>query len=271
MRVMMYLLSACYVFICGCSLTTMGLTSAPDPNSDPTTGMEFVQVKGGCFEMGSSMPDGIRDIDNKPVHTACVDDFLLGKYEVTQGQWELVMGNNPSHFKECGPKCPVESVSWHDVQDFIKKLNARSNRNYRLPTEAEWEYAARSGGKNEIWAGTNEESKLTDYAWFLTNSENMPHKVGKMDPNGLGLYDMSGNVWEWCQDWFSATYYKESPKDNPAGAQSGDAKVTRGGCFANESISVRAINRNDNVPDARDQELGFRLLMKKPSPVQNKP
>jgi len=148
--------------------------------------------------MGDTFGDGKKD--EKPSHKVCVNDFYLGIYEVTQGQWEKVMGNNPSSFKK-GNNYPVERVSWEDVQQFIHRLNSQTGRKYRLPTEAEWEYAARSGGKQEKYAGTNQEGELKEYAWFTANSDFQTHPVGQKRPNGLGIYDMIGNVSEWCADW----------------------------------------------------------------------
>lgn len=202
--------------------------------SDPTTNMQLVFVKGGCYQMG----DGLSD--ENPVHQVCLSDFYLGKYEVTQFQWEKVMGKNPSTFKECGPDCPVEDVSWDDAQEFVKKLNTQSGKQYRLPTEAEWEYAARSGGKDERWAGTSDENSLSRYTWYDKNSSNLTHKVGLKKPNGLGLYDMSGNVSEWCQDWYNEAYYDDSPKDNPPGPDNGEKRVMRGGSWNNDAIVVQA-------------------------------
>ena len=135
------------------------------------------------------------------------------------------MGNNPSQFKQCGLDCPVETVSWNDAQAFIRKLNSQSGKQYRLPTEAEWEYAASSGGISETWAGTSDEASLV----LHKNSDNMTHRVGLKKANRLGIHDMSGNIWEWCQDWYNEAYYEDSPKDNPPGADIGGSRVLRGG------------------------------------------
>jgi|GEM_PF-688804 len=236
--------------------------------TDPTTGLEMVFVRGGCYQMGDTFGDG--GSDEKPVHEVCVDDFYIGKYEVTQGQWKAIMGNNPSYFKACGDNCPVESVSWNDVQDFIRKLNERTKNNpqapfvkgeFRLPTEAEWEYAARSGGKNEKWAGTSNESQLTDYAWYYKNSGSKTHSVGQKKPNGLGIYDMSGNVWEWVSDWYDSSYYKNSPKNNPTGPNSGPGKVLRGGSWLSGTWYLVASNRGGDEPAIRNNTYGFRLSL----------
>jgi formylglycine-generating enzyme required for sulfatase activity len=224
---------------------------------DPITEMEFIFVKGGCYEMGDTFGDG--DADEKPVHEVCVDDFYLGKYEVTQGQWEKVMGDNPSHFK--GRENPVEQVSWNDVQQYIDRLNSQSGRKYRLPTEAEWGYAARSGGKIEKYSGTSREEALDEYAWHTENSGSGAHPVGQKKPNGLGLYDMSGNVWEWCADCYNDDYYKISPKNNPKGPGSGNRRVSRGGSWRSHPGSVRAARRAKSVPAYQGNNEGFRLCL----------
>ncbi|MDP2279116.1 MAG: formylglycine-generating enzyme family protein [Nitrospirota bacterium] len=219
--------------------------------TDLTTNMEFVFVKGGCYQMGKSYN----------AHEVCVDDFYMGKYEVTQGQWKAIMGNNPSRFSDCGDNCPVESVSWDDIQDFTNKLNQKTGKNYRLPTEAEWEYAARSEGKNEKYAGSSNESGLGDYAWYDENSGGRTHPVGQKKPNGLGLYDMSGNVREWVSDWHDSDYYKNSPKNNPTGPSSGKGKVFRGGSWFSDSRYAEAAHRGRNVPTIRFVHSGFRLVL----------
>ncbi len=220
--------------------------------------MEFLLVKGGCYQMGDGFGDGYAD--ERPVHEVCVNDFYIGTYDVTQGQWKEIMGFNPSEFSICGDSCPVENISWNDTQQFIGKLNQRIGKNYRLPTEAEWEYAARSGGKKEKWAGTSSEPELGEYAWFDANSGEKTHHAGKKRPNGLGLYDMSGNVWEWCQDLYDENYYRNSPKNNPAGPESGTNHVLRGGSWFNGAGYTRAEKRLSIIPDYRDSNDGFRLV-----------
>ncbi len=228
---------------------------------DATTGMEFVFAKGGCFKMGDTVGDG--EPDEKPVHEVCVSDFYLGKYEVTQKQWEKVMGSNPSAHSTCGPDCPVDSVSWNMAQEYITKLNAASGKHYRLPTEAEWEYAARSGGKDEKWAGTSDSSKLQEYAWYYELSSG-PQQVGLKKANGLGVHDMSGNNWEWCQDWYSATYYEGSPKNNPAGPDKGEKRVLRGGGWLYPAEEARVSFRKKDEADIGDANYGLRLLLTSP-------
>jgi formylglycine-generating enzyme required for sulfatase activity len=222
--------------------------------SDPTTGMDFVYVNGGCYQMGDTFGDGYDS--EKPVHEACVDDYYIGKYEVTQGQWQAVMGSNPSNFKNCGDNCPVESVSWNDAQEFVRKLNQRSGGGkYRLPTEAEWEYAARSGGKSEKYSGGND---VDSVAWYSGNSGSKTHPVGTKSPNGLGIYDMSGNVWEWVQDWYGGGYSSGS-QNNPSGPSSGSYRVYRGGSWGYGARDGRAAYRDSDTPGDRRGRLGFRL------------
>ncbi len=219
---------------------------------------EMVFVKGGCFEMGDSSGEG--NDNERPVHEVCVDDFYIGKYEVTQREWMEIMGTNPSYFKECDD-CPIEKVSWLDVRKYIIKLKEKTGKKYRLPTEAEWEYAARSGGKNALWAGTSDEVELEDYAWYEDNSDGRTHPVGQKKPNGLGIYDMSGNVWEWIWNRYDREYYESSPKDNPKGSLSGDNRVVRGGSWYWDALSLRTTYRYGLEPTASFKGLGFRLAL----------
>jgi len=222
---------------------------------EPTTGIEFVWVEGGCFQMGDAFGDG--DNDEKPVHEVCVDSFGISRYEVTQGQWQKIMGNNPSRFTN-GKNYPVEQVSWDDTQGFIRKLNSYSSSCFRLPTEAEWEYAARSGGKKQKYAGSSNVDRL---AWYDCNSGGSTHPVGTKEPNGLGLYDMSGNVWEWTSDWYGKDYYQQSPRNNPQGPSSGSFRVIRDGCWNGSSWLIRSTNRDRFKPGYRLDNLGFRLVL----------
>jgi formylglycine-generating enzyme required for sulfatase activity len=219
--------------------------------------IEKVLVKGGCFQMGDTFGDGGKD--EKPVHEVCVSDFYIGKYEVTQAQWVSIMEKNPSTFT--GDHRPVEQVSWNDVQEFILKLSAESGLAYRLPTEAEWEYAARSGGKREKWAGVSDKSRLADYAWYDANSGEKTHVVGIKKPNVLGIYDMSGNVSEWVQDRYGDLYYEESPRDNPQGPMAGSIRVLRGSSWYSTPKAFRASLRSGSSPSSRYSYLGFRLVL----------
>ena len=223
---------------------------------DPVTGMDFILIKGGCFSMGDD--DG--DREERPVHEVCVDDFYLGRYEVTQGQWKAVKGRNPSS-NDKSEMNPVEDLSWNDAQEFIKELNQKAGRAFRLPTEAEWEYAARSGGRKEKWSGTNNESELEAYAWFEKNSSRNTHPVGQKRPNALGLYDMTGNVWEWVGDWYDSSYYGESPKNNPSGPGRGSDRVFRGGSYEDGAKDLRTTKREKKSNRRSDDTLGFRLAL----------
>ena len=220
---------------------------------DSYTGIEFVTINPGCFQMGSDHGD----YDEKPVHRVCItQSYELGKYEVTQAQWKKVMGHNPSRFK--GDHNPVEQVSWNDVQDFIRKLNRQTGGNYRLPTEAEWEYACRSGGQEQEYCGSD---SINGIAWYDGNSGNTAHPVGQKRANGLGLYDMSGNVWEWVQDWYESDYYdnNNSSTNNPTGSSSGSSRVSRGGSWRYNARYSRSTRRFDDSPDFSLNVLGFRL------------
>ncbi len=234
--------------------------------TDPTTGMEFVYVKGGCYHMGNSFSDGEGDADEKPVHDVCVDSFYMGKYEVRQKEYKKIMGLNPSKnkgsFFRSKDNYPVENVSWNDAQQFIRKLNTKSHRKYRLPTEAEWEYAARSGGKKEKYAGSDVPGDVSvSNAFYTNNGPKHTINVGSKKSNGLGIYDMSGNVWEWCSDWHDNNYYEISPHNNPQGPSSGSDRVVRGGSWADFGRGIRTVNRGMDEPSARSGTYGFRLVL----------
>jgi formylglycine-generating enzyme required for sulfatase activity len=199
-----------------------------------------------------------------------LDDFYLGKYEVTQAQWGKLMSNNPSHIK--GANYPVSSLSWNDAQDFIERLNRKTGRKYRLPTEAEWEYAARSGGKKEKYAGTSRENEIGEYAWYIENSGVGAHPVGEKKPNGLGLFDMTGNVSEWCSDWYNKDYYRNSPKNNPKGAEGGFGAdhVIRGNSWLGSPVGkspignpgdLRVTSRHSAMPVIDGTTFGFRVAL----------
>ena len=205
---------------------------------------KMVYVAGGTFMMGATA--------ETPAHRVTLSGYYIGQTEVTQELWEAVMGTNPSDFK--GSNKPVEMVSWNDCQKFIKKLNQLTGINFRLPTEAEWEYAARGGNKSKgyKYSGSN---IIGDVAWYFYNSSSTTHQVGTKAPNELGLYDMSGNVWEWCSDWYGS--YSSSAQSNPTGPSSGYFRMLRGGSF-NDNAHVSY--RFGNGPGYRYANFGFRLV-----------
>ena len=202
------------------------------------------------------------------MHLVSLNDFYIGTKEVTQKQWKDIMGKNPSNFKNCG-ECPVENVSWDDVQEFIQKLNAKTGRQYRLPTEAEWEYAAREGGQAVLFGNGKNMANPAEIN-FAASTDKKPYSVigiyrikttpaGSFPPNALGLYDMSGNVWEWCSDWYNAYYYSNSPSTNPLGPATGTSRVIRGGSYFYNPESLRVAYRTNYKPSESKSELGFRL------------
>lgn len=216
-------------------------------------------VKGGCFRMGDQSGDG--GYDEKPVHEVCVDDFSLGVFEVTEAEWKEVMGNElPLRFTR-GPAYPACGISWNDARDFIKRLNALSGMNFRLPTEAEWEYAARSGGKQQKYAGTSDEKVLADYSCGKLSCAETLLPVGRKQPNDLGLYDMSGNAWEWVQDRYDPYYYRQSPRNNPQGDPFGINRILRGGASNSDNGQLRTTYREYVSPATRRDGVSFRLLL----------
>lgn len=231
----------------------------PDPAPAPVPDIDMVFIKGGVFDMGDTFGDGKEN--EKPIHKVTIDDFSLSKYVITQGQWKVVMGSNPSHVAK-GDYYPVENISWLNAQEFIRKLNERSGKSYRLPTEAEWEYAARSGGKRERYAGTDNKLLLDEYGWCnMSMSAGSTRPVGRKKPNTLGLFDMSGNVWEWCHDWYDENYYKISEQINPRGPGQGDQRVLRGGCWFDDPRYVRVTFRVWSDPNWRSDFFGFRIAL----------
>lgn len=238
-------------------LSTTGtlLAATPAPNyTDAKTGMEFVLVPGGCYQMGNLQGGG--SYTEYPVHEVCVDSFYIGKTEVTQGQWLKLMKENPSTIK-LGDDYPVESLSRDDAAQFMKKMTDKSGKGYRLPTEAEWEFACRSGGKDQKFCG-GDNSK--DVAWFDKNSNKKSNPVAQKKPNGLGIYDMSGSVWELCSDIFSREYYETSPRQNPTGAASGRHYIKRGGSWDINENFQRASTRGRGGYDEKHYSTGFRIV-----------
>lgn len=224
----------------------------------------MVFVEGGTFTMGASNQDSEADFTEKPAHSVTLSSFHIGKTEVTQELWEAVMGNNPSKFK--GEQRPVENVSWDDCQVFISKLNEKTGKNFRLPTEAEWEYAARGGNKSQHYkfSGSN---NIDDVAWYSANTKDKTasspdygtHNVATKNANELGIYDMSGNVWEMCSDWKGS--YNNTAQSNPQGPTTGNSHVCRGGCWWKDPKESRVTNRMSIQADGRYPFNGLRLAM----------
>jgi len=235
--------------------TATPVAASPLP---PALRMTFVSISPGSFLMGSENGDA----DERPVHRVRITRaFELQRTEVTQGQWEAVMGSNPSlsPFKE--PNCPLDNVSWEDTRTFIVKLNEmKDGYTYRLPTEAEWEYAARAGTTGDF-GGTGNPDEM---GWLASNAGRRAHPVAKKQPNAWGLYDMHGNVWEWVEDWYGP--YSEDTLSAPRGAIEGDRRVRRGGGFYFEARDARSANRSGLIPSRRDAHIGFRLA-RDPNPA----
>ncbi|MBS1619884.1 MAG: SUMF1/EgtB/PvdO family nonheme iron enzyme [Bacteroidetes bacterium] len=216
----------------------------------------MVLIKGGTFEMGNdSLTTEMRS------HKVTVGDYYLSRYEVTQKQWQDIMGENPSHFVGCGD-CPVENVSAADAELFIKKLNTKTGGKYRLPTEAEWEYAARGGNASKGYTFSGS-SNIDEVAWHDNNSDNETHPVGQKKANELGLHDMTGNVFEWCGDRFSYTYYKDGPSSDPHGSDQGVWRVLRGGSWSHGEKECLPAHRGKDEPTNRGRRTGFRLAADK--------
>ena len=245
-------------------LTTTSYRNSTEP--------EMVFVKGGTFIMGCSTYEQGNDCGGyeSPNHQVRVSDFYIGKYEITQKQWKEIMGTDVHQQRDKantswplrgeGDNYPMYYVSWYEVQEFISRLNARTGQNYRLPTEAEWEYAARGGNKSQgyTYSGSN---IITDVAWCNENSGEKAHPVGRKQANELGIHDMNGNVSEWCYDW--RDYYSSYPQTDPMGPWSGTFRVTRGGGWNCYSVHFRPFFRGAYWPVDRDSNLGFRLVRSK--------
>jgi formylglycine-generating enzyme required for sulfatase activity len=217
--------------------------------------MEMHAIPGGEFLMGSPEKRGYAD--EYPQHRVTLSAFYIGKYPVTQAQWRAVMRTNPSHFP--GNNHPVDSITWDEAIEFCRRLSYATNRTYRLPTEAEWEFACRAG-TGTLYNYGDEEELILQYAWCLPNSSNHTHPVGEKKPNGWGLYDTHGNVWEWCQDWYSSDYYQYSPNVNPPGPTKGTSRVLRGGSWYSLPNYCRSAGRSNHQPDLRDPLVGFRVV-----------
>jgi formylglycine-generating enzyme required for sulfatase activity len=229
--------------------------------------IEMIFVEGGTFTMGNT--DGAGNENEYPAHEVTLKSFNIGKYEITQGQWKAVMGTDikqmrnkvdPNHaLRGKGDNYPMYYISWDDAQEFIVKLNQKTGKSYRLPTEAEWEYAARGGAKsnNYTYSGSN---NIDNVAWYGGNSNDNMQPVGTKQPNELGIYDMSGNVWEWCSDWYEE--YSSDPQINPAGPAIGANRVQRGGSwYSKDGNGCRVTRREHGSPDYRRNRVGFRLAL----------
>ena len=220
---------------------------------------DMIAVEGGTFTMGATAEQASDAYsDEKPTHQVTLSSYYIGKTEVTQELWQAVMGSNPSGFS--GANLPVEKVSWEDCQIFIAILNELTGKYFRLPTEAEWEYAARGGSKSQgyKYSGSN---TVDDVAWYPSNSSSKTHPVATKAPNELGIYDMSGNVLEWCSDWYSSSYYSSSSQYNPTGPASGSRRVYRGGSWGSSARLCRVSYRDYNGPSYRFYNLGLRLAL----------
>ena len=256
---------------------TGGSANSPDYVELPKSRVAIVRIPAGTFRMGtdqvlraddhwktcSDCPP--RNDVERPVHRVTIsEDFWMGQFPVTQRQWLEVMGNNPSKFRDAGPEAPVEQVSWKDGQAFLAKVNTIQVRwTVRLPTEAEWEYATRSGGTGETYG------PLDDIAWYRGNGSSTMHPVGQKLPNAFGLYDMLGNVWQWCQDWFGP--YSSEPAIDPQGPPTGEKRVMRGGCFYCDAIHERAARRNRDPEEYLSQSIGFRIVAVPQKSTASKP
>ena len=234
------------------------LTTADETDYTMQRGTKYpvmVKVEGGTFTMGSNDADA-NDWE-KPTHQVTVSSFYIGKYEVTQAQWQAVMGSNPSNITGC-PNCPVENVSWNDAQAYVQKLSEQTGKRYRLPTEAEWEYAAKGGHRSHGYkfAGSN---KPDDVAWYDGNGTHKTHAVGKVvKPNELGIYDLSGNVLEWCYDWYGP--YSTGSQTDPRGPDAGTYRVVRGGSWGHNARNCRVTKRFSITPTISNYFFGFRVV-----------
>lgn len=229
------------------TILSAALLAAAGAQAQSPVAIDLVRVAGGCFQMGNE----VGEKHERPVHRVCLKDFQIGRTEVTQGQWKAVMGSNPSRFAG-DDKAPVEMVSWNEAQEFIRRLNAGGGPAWRLPTETEWEYACRSGGKDETWpGGVSGAAEVEQIAWYDKDAAgNMTHAVATKKPNGLGLHDMAGNVWEWTQTAFVTPYGGDRPESK---------LVIRGGSWDGKLNYVRCGIRNRYEPERRDSRIGLRV------------
>lgn len=249
-------------FLLACCLFFCAGAYAMEKEYTNSIGMKFVLVPAGSFIMGENPPYAGGKDDEKPAHEVIISKpYYMGIHEVTQGQWKQVMGDNPSRHQ--GLENPVDSVSWNDAMEFIRRLNAREKHSrYRLPTEAEWEYAARAGTKTPYFFG-DDPALLPVHAWITENAGVVTHPVGQKKPNAWGIYDTSGNVREWTQDWYDDDYYRKSPVRDPKGPATGYGKAYRGGSKDGSVFPTRSSYRWRETPDTKEQNLGFRIIMER--------
>ncbi len=259
-----FILCGCLAMLPGCERKAPEQAAQSSSDTTSESGIEMVLIQGGAFTMGDT-----DEIDATP-HEVTISPFYIDKHLVTQEQYEQVMGDNPSRWK--GPKNPVEQVRWSDAVRFCNKRSTLEGLapcydletwqcnfeagGYRLPTEAEWEYACRAGTQG-AYASGNDSSKLADYAWFDKNSGGHPQPVGTKKPNAWGLYDMCGNLWQWCNDFYQVDYYQQSRKDDPRGPKTGETKIVRGGCWKSSADSCKAGYRYNENPGYADVCFGY--------------
>ena len=241
---------------------TLNNPSTTSNRTFTVNGVSFtmVYVQGGTFTMGATSEQGSDAFDDeKPAHSVTLSSYMIGQTEVTQALWQAVMGNNPSYHTGDSRR-PVEQVSWDDCQTFLRKLNSLTGQRFRLPTEAEWEFAARGGvnSRGYKYSGSN---TLGNVAWYDDNSGDTTHPVGTKQPNELDIYDMTGNVWEWCNDKWDSDYYSSSPSSNPQGPSSGSTRVLRGGSWCYDARSCRVSYRYGDYPGSRYADSGLRLAL----------
>ena len=229
----------------------------------------MVKVEGGTYMMGATAEQGSdADNDEKPAHQVTLSDYYICKYEVTQAEWEAVMGERPTSDGDkwtskygLGGNYPAYNISWNDCRAFIRKLNELTGLQFKLPTEAQWEYAARGGKSSRGYKYSGPTDNLSTVAWYDGNSGNKTHPVGGKQANELGLYDMSGNVWEWCSDWYVESYYSRSPQTDPTGPLGGSGRVLRGGSWFSYATGCRVANRSDGSVTYRNGNFGMRLAL----------
>lgn len=260
------------ILLAGCATAPVTVAPAPAPLSTDRIEIGEVYVEGGTFQMGDAWEG--ENPDGKPVHSVTLSGFYMAEKEISQSIYERVMGSNPSAAK--APDLPVESVTWYEAVDFCNRLSERngfekvytvngttvsmdlSKNGYRLPTEAEWEYAARSKGRNDrLWSGTNKEKEIENYAWYYWDDP-APHPIGTKKPNDLGIYDMTGNVEEWCWDWYGP--YTKASKTDPTGPASGTYRAARGGAWNWDADYSRTVRRDGFTPTKRYDVMGFRVV-----------